>query len=781
MLRFRRLAIWALALMLCAAAGGALAQTPPVPPDVQAILNKIQSGKQPTQAEEKRMEEWSQSMQQQYGGGGSTPAQKQGGSNAAPPASGAAQPPSAKLPANRPANAAPGSAMSALKTPCPPARAVAVPKAAPSQDEYTAFIKSIVDKYGRRLGVGRIEIDQTLAMPENAQAGGGIGAALFMSGAVSAAVYSSAIQVQSHPDDLQAANNLAVALDTIPDPAAATQVFLYIRKMAPDAALPALNLGWSYFNSGNSTLAQQQFQEASRLGPDLSGPDAGLGMLAACRGDQITALAEFRKSLKNGYSNMVYLGYENAQQGQQDQQPVYDVPEEPAGDADSSPIPELPVSTDPQVTAASEAAFQHAMGFADQRTQALLQDLQDAQNRILALGRRAQLDPDGTLDLPRVFDKQLFEYQQIVQLTLGQAIKESGQQAQPSISAIEKASNEATGQAETDAPRIAQIQREEAQIRDAEASACLSTPGPDVDACMAPYEAKIKAAQAPLDEIAYRECKANKSLMDTDYTQEYKIWKEFSDSLRESTRDLYAYSQPVIDEVWAPALNDYLQAHRELVVLGLYKHDAQGGVVLAGLAKGYRQLTCVPPPPPESPKTTKDPALQKKKSNCPLVPPVRIGLIVVEMEVGCDKVKISGGEILKVQFERNFKKKETAFHVGVGVSANLQIDLGGGNGLSDLPKEAGQSWSPPGSSAGLNTTADVMVGFRLNDAGALQDIDLESTVALSGSAGVAKGTAGFTGTISLENGADIGGILSGSVALPPISLPGGLSLTPPGN
>jgi tetratricopeptide (TPR) repeat protein len=778
MLRFRRLTIWALVLMLFAASAGVLAQTPSTPPDVQAILKKVQSGQQPTQAEMKRMEEWSQSMQSQYGGSAATPAQNQGGSNAAPAAGKVAQPssttPSAKQSV---AKATPGSIASALKTPCPPAHAVAVPRAAPSPQEYTALIHSLVDKYGQRIGAGRAEIDRTLAQPDNAQAGGGIGAALFITGAVSAAVYSSAIQVQRHPEDLQAADNLAVALDTIPDSVPATQVFLYIRKMTPDAALPALNLGWSYFNSGNSTLAQQQFQDASRLGPDLSGPDAGLGMLAACRGDQATALSEFRKSLKKGYSNLVYLGYENAQQGQQDQQPVYDVPEEPAGDADSSPIPELPVSTDPQVTAASEAAFQHAMGFTDQRLQALWQDLQDAQNRILALGRRAQLNPDGTLDLPRVFDKQLFEYGQIMQLTLGHAIQQSGQQAQPAISAIEKASNEMTGQAETDAPRIAQILRELTQLRDAEAAACLNAPDPNVDACVASYEAKIKAAQAPLDEIAFRECKATKSLMDTDYSQEYKIWKEFSDSLRESTRDLYAYSQPVIDEVWAPALNDYLQAQRELVVLGLYKHDAQGGVVLAGLAKGYRELKCVPPPPPESPKTATDPALKKKKSNCPLVPPVKLGLVVVEMELGCDKVKISGGEVLRFQFERNFEKKETAFGVGLGAAASLpKIDLGGGNGLG----ENGESGSFPGSAAGAAAKAEMMLSIRTNDAGAVQDVGFQSTVVATGNLGPAQGAIGLTGTISLENGASVDPILSGSVAPPTVSLPGGFSWTPPG-
>jgi hypothetical protein len=73
-----------------------------------------------------------------------------------------------------------------------------------------------------------------------------------------------------------------------------------------------------------------------------------------------------------------------------------------------------------------------------------------------------------------------------------------------------------------------------------------------------------------------------------------------------------------------------------------------------------------------------------------------------------------------------------------------------------------------------------MISIRVNDAGAVQDVGLQSTVVATGNVGAAQGSIGLTGTISLENGASVDPILSGSLNPPTVSLPGGLSLTPPG-
>jgi hypothetical protein len=248
----------------------------------------------------------------------------------------------------------------------------------------------------------------------------------------------------------------------------------------------------------------------------------------------------------------------------------------------------------------------------------------------------------------------------------------------------------------------------------------------------------------------YKDCKLVKGMLDTDYAQHFKIWKQFSDTARASSRDLYAYSQPIIDQIWVPSLNELVQANRELAVLALYKEDAGYATGLTGLARASKDLKCVEPEPPKPPKTVKDPTLTKKEPDCPLKPPLNLSLIVAKMELGCDHVKISGGELLRVEVERTFGKS-TAVWVGVGVSGSLPGLGAGDESLGDN----GKGWSPPGVSVGASGTAQTLVGFRIGENGQLEDVMLKSTVQVGGNIGPVSGALGVTGTISLENGPSI--------------------------
>jgi hypothetical protein len=48
-----------------------------------------------------------------------------------------------------------------------------------------------------------------------------------------------------------------------------------------------------------------------------------------------------------------------------------------------------------------------------------------------------------------------------------------------------------------------------------------------------------------------------------------------------------------------------------------------------------------------------------------------LDFVVFKMELGCDYVKISRGELLRLEVERNFVKKPKAVWVGVGATASL--------------------------------------------------------------------------------------------------------------
>jgi hypothetical protein len=262
-----------------------------------------------------------------------------------------------------------------------------------------------------------------------------------------------------------------------------------------------------------------------------------------------------------------------------------------------------------------------------------------------------------------------------------------------------------------------------------------------------------------LDENGYKACKLTKETLDTNYAQHFKIWKQFSDTARASSRDLYAYSQPIIDQIWVPSLNELVQANRELAVLALYKEDAGYAGGLAEIARAYKDLKCVEPEPPKPPKTIKDPTLTKKEPDCPLNPPLNLNLVVAKLELGCEKVKISGGEILRVEVERNFVTKSTAVWVGVGLTASLpSVSLGGGS-LGDT----GKSWAPPGLSAGASATAQSMIGVTFNGSGAVDDVAVKSTVQASGNVCTLSGSVGVSSGLSLENGPSLTPILNGSI------------------
>jgi tetratricopeptide (TPR) repeat protein len=706
------------ALMLSLLAGpGARAQAPSIPPDIQALITKAKSGEDLTKAETARLQQWAQSMR-----AGS------GGASAASAASG---------------NGAPSAAAQGSATPCPPASASLVTAAAPTRAEYVVLVKSLAETYGRKLGAHRAEFDRIFAKPGAASSAAQAGPVLYISGAAGASVYASAVAAAAKPDDLQVASNLGVALDTIPDAKAASAVLLYARKLAPQRALPALNLAWVYFNSGHTAEAQALFQNAALLDPDLSGPSAGLGMLANCKGDTATAMSMFRKSLSKSYSGVVAVGYTAAQQAEEQQQQSSNQPPPsfpPSGSADSSPLPELPVTADPQETLGSASAFQQAMNFSDTEMQAAVARFQDAQARVSAIVRRAQIDPDGTIDLPRLFDKQRFEFFQIVGLTFGTVAHESLptlQQAQSVTTPANQQNAEAGG---VDLDTIMRLERDLRAAEDAK------------------DEARAAADQAQIDALAYKMCKRAKETLDTNYAQYFKVWKQYSDSSRAASRDLYAYSQPILDQIWVPSLNEVLQAGREMRVLNLYHQDAGWAGFLADLAKGSKELKCIPPEPPKPPKTVKDPTLTRKKPDCPLNPPLIVNLVAIKMVLGCDAVKISGGEILQVEVERNFVKKTTAFSAGLGVSASLPSISLGGDSLGDN----GKSWTPPSGTPTAEAGAQLMATVRVTESGAVDDLSFKSTVQASGSVGSLSGAIGMTGTVSLENGANVTPTLNGS-------------------
>ena len=438
-------------------------------------------------------------------------------------------------------------------------------------------------------------------------------------------------------------------------------------------------------------------------------------------------------------------------------------------------------------TAASEAAFAHALEFAKAHSRAASEKARDAAQRVMAIERRRRENPDGTINLPRVFDKQLFFFAEVAGLTLGHAARESGQGWQSAAKVVEPALRNAAEQAGLNAEKalaaeqktVNALQRSLACI-----DGCATKCGSDsdcltkcVDACKAKAAEEIERPEREAAEAAYRGCKETRNALEVSYAQHFAVWKHSSDSLRVAARDFYAFSDPYLKQIWVPALFDLLDANRELAVMTLYQQSAGLASALAGTAKGIKDLKCVEPPPPQPAKKAADPTLKKTKPECPLNPPLSWGIGALGFSLGCESFSVSGGEVLRFKYERNFVKKESAAYIGVGAAVAAGFDLGSGTGLGENPN----GWTPPGLSGGVSVSAEIMIGIKTSDAGGLQDVSLTSSVAASGSAGIASGSVGVTGSLSLENGANLApnadfGMSAGTIAIP--GLPA-VSVTPP--
>ena len=699
-----------------------------IPPDVQAIMNKLSSGKIPTAAEQKRLQDWAAS---QAGGGGQLP-----GAPKAP----------------HPGQGAPVS----LKGFCPAATGAQLPVTAPTAAEYAALVKNLISRYGAKLAPAtRASIDASFAQPGGNSLGASYGAFLNAAGAINEAVYTAAVAVQKNPADLLAANNLGVNLSEAGDHQSSALVLLHVTRMRPNSPLAAVNLGWTYFNAGDRAPAQREFQRALGLASDMSGPEAGMGLLAVCRGDNATAMRLLKSSLSKGYSGVAAAAFVQAEasqpqsdtsQGEQAQNQSGSEGNPPAPANESELIPDLPLQPEASRNLGEIDALKRVSDWAGQHGNELQQRLTDAMGRVAALNRRAKQDGDA-IDLPIVFDRELFEFQQTMDLTFAARFRN----VEPTVKNITQVMN--TNTQETAAIMLPEQQRflqenNELIALMQEQMACAGN-----DICEAQVQKKIDAKKAEMNDTAYQICIHAKQSMDVSYVQSYKHWKTTWDDFRPAAADLYAFTDPILQRVWVPSLNELLQTERESAVMSMYRPLSGEAAGLAANAKAYRDLVCVPPPPPSSAETADTPDLpQEKPPRCPLDPPRHIGCGLLSMTLGCDNVSISGGEVLRFKVERNFKTHETTLWAGAGASVGAEADF-----LGPMSPKA-------------EVTAEAGVGVKIGQGGAVTDIFVSSQ--LTAGASIAGKSLDFSvsGSAGLESGPTL-----------TTELPGGISGTLHGN
>ena len=705
-----------------------------IPPDVQAIMDKLSSGKIPTAAEQKRLQDWAASQAAKFGQGAR-------GTGAGQPAETAKTGPQSQGPQN--------GAQISLKSFCPAAAGAPLPAMAPTAAEYVALIKSLVSRYGAKLAPEtRISIDAGVAAPKNGSLGASYGAILNAAGAINEAVYAAATAVQKNPGDLLAANNLGVNLSEAGDHQSSAQVLLYVTRMRPNSPLASLNLGWTYFNAGASAPAQKEFQRASGLAPDMSGPEAGLGLLAACRGDKTTALRLLKSSLSKGYSGVAAPAFVQAKASQPPSDTAQDQKAQNQSGSEGNPpppsnqsalIPDLPLHPEGQRNVPQIDALKRVGDWAEQRNNELMQRFMDASARVAALNRRAKQAGDA-INLPMVFDRELFEFRQVIDLTFTARFRNMD----PTIKEITQVMN--TNGNVTTSILLPELQHfNEQQLQLIELLKDMAACG-DNDSCKVKVEKQIDAKKAEMEETAYQICMHSKQSIDVTYVQSYKHWKTAWDDFRPAAADLYAFTDPILRRVWVPALNEMLQTQRELTVMSMYHPLSMEAAAIAANGKAYEDLKCVPPAPPPTTENADTPNLkQDPPPECPFGKPVAVGCGLISMTLGCDQVSIKGGEGIRIKVERNFKTHETTLWAGAGASAEAKMDFLG----------------PASPKAEL--TAEVGMGVKFGQDGAVTDIFVTSELSAGASIAGKSLDMSASGTAALEGGATLTGSLPGGL------------------
>jgi hypothetical protein len=251
----------------------------------------------------------------------------------------------------------------------------------------------------------------------------------------------------------------------------------------------------------------------------------------------------------------------------------------------------------------------------------------------------------------------------------------------------------------------------------------------DNEICKAKVQAKLDQNKYEADEEAYQMCILNKGEMDNSYSATCKTYKEEYNAFKEAVSDFYAFTNPILERIYSPSINELYNLNRQLLVLVHEKVVVGMGSTLPELAEKYNELKCVEPKPPDppgaEPEDSKLPV--KKEDDCPLGKGINQGFGAISFELDCEHVKLSGGEGILWSVSRDFTKHETK--VGVGVGA--QAEYGNGN---------------------LTGEAKIMVEVTVGQGDVIKNVELTSSVK-AGLGGLVEGE--VTGRISLEGGPSI--------------------------
>ncbi len=602
------------------------------------------------------------------------------------------------------------------------------PKIVPlTREGYVALAKSLMATYGPRVGKALPEVKKILESAQKPTDGSDIGAIFMMESAGSATIYCTAWSASINPEDLLTANNLGVALKDMGEYVKALRVLMYADKLKPNIALVVTNLAWVYHEMGDPVNAQVMFERAATLAPGMPSPQLGLGLIYECKGNHALALKYLRKALAESNSAVGIMAYQKAKESRtenpsQEQDKHLSSEKGQTGDFN---VPDLPVSENKATMEKVGSSLTDYHNKLSSKTQNLLEQYQSLLKIVSQQSIRSQQYPDNSIVFSRDFSKEIFMFYETAVLLFGEnsnygkALNEGTKNTGRSSDLIMK-----------DVPGLMQLQDKHQQLTERlielmkEEIACGSN-----EICAAKVRAKMVPVQAEINEVEYQICLLQKGELDILYKGIHKLYKNVSDEFMAAAYDFYAFTNPVLEKVYAPSLNELMNVYRELVILIHLENVVGMGMELPGIAQQYDELKCVEPQPAGSLPELKDPEIPKKeKGPCPLGEKgIGAGFGALSFELSCDHVKLSGGEGLLWTINRDFNKHETTFWGGVGV----QGEYGHGN---------------------IDVEANIGAGVTIGQGDVVKDVALTSSVK-AGLGGLVEGE--LSGRLDTQGGPSV--------------------------
>ncbi len=636
--------------------------------EIKQIMEKIKSGKELTEQEEAKMEKWGNTMEKQI--------------EALEKSSVKASPKAHTSLVNR--------------DPICPKKADLPALAELNREKYLQMAQGLMTAYGTKLG-DLPKLKSLLNNTEKPTDGADMGAAFVMAGAGSASVYAIAWSATHNPDDVLTANNLGVVLKDMGEYAKAIQVLKYADKLKPNIGLILCNLGWAYREAGDYTNAEIMFGKALKASPEMTSPYLGLGLIAKCENNNLRAEEYLRKALAQKFSAVGFGAMKQAQETKSDSQnkenqskPLAD-----EGSAQGLEVPELPVSENKGKLVSQKQPIGDYLSHLDARTQQLTSELLSVLERIKKQQARAFKDPDNAIVFNRDFSKEIMQFNDVTELLFsenslyGQALKQGNKLLENNSRNLEKQLPAHTQNLE----EILRLQDQLGQLIQQHSECGDNKP------CQKKVEVEIDKVKYQMAQVVNRDCKMQKGDLDMSLSAGYKNYTLVSNALREAIPDYYAFTNPILENIYVPSLNEFYNLYRELMVINHLKIAAGFALGLPDLVEQYNELECVEPESPQSSVEVPDPELPKKdKKNCPLGENgISGGIGILSFELSCEHVKLSGGEGVLWSVKRDFNKHETTIWGGIGAKGEygrgnisgeatigVEITIGQGDTVKDV-------------------------------------------------------------------------------------------------